>query len=275
MVFRMQSQLISEGQVDVLRKLGLPEVKENNPWLVLHVKGDGIRAPESWNAKVYGNSTGSMKVVTTDMATLVALLDGSQPALQRENEYAFGINKVPSRIISIDDSGWGYPIGGTLVGLSDSFDNSIHFGEVAVSYYQSPCFEGKAYLHEAADVVVKLLGKLNTGNADVFNSRTVGNRVLFKVCTGYVNAGIVKELKERGFKVETCAIGEPLQSALEKEHRKYIKRLTNADIYYDPKELDPSNISRAYSNVMRWIKKNNAWDIAKTGWKSMKKLQRG
>ncbi len=70
----MTSQLISRGQLDALKKLGLPDVKENNQWLMLHVKGDGVRAPQSWNAKVYTNSAGNTKVVTTDTAILAALL---------------------------------------------------------------------------------------------------------------------------------------------------------------------------------------------------------
>ncbi len=281
----MTTQLTSKGQFGILRKLGLPEVKENNQWLVLHVKGDGIRAPESWNAKVYTNSAGNMKVVTTDMATLVALLECKDHCVDcepqkfagcEEDSLTVGINKVPPRIISIDDSGWGFPIGGTLVGLHDSFDNSFHFGEVTVSYYQSPCFEKKAYLWAAANVVVKLLGKLNTGNADVFDCRTVGRRVLFKVCTGYVNTGIVKELKERGFKVETCAIGEPLQSALEKAHAEYVKKHVGSTLlYYDPKELTDGNIRKAYSETIKWIQKYNAWHLAKTGWKSLKNLHPG
>ncbi len=73
----MPTQPISKTQLDALRKLGLPEVKENNQWLVLHVKGDGVKAPESWNARVYANSAGNMKVVTTDMAVLAALLSES------------------------------------------------------------------------------------------------------------------------------------------------------------------------------------------------------
>ncbi len=291
----MTTQLISRGQLDILRKLGLPEVNEKNQWLVLHVKGDGIRAPESWNAKVYTNVSGNMKVVTTDMATLVSLLKLVPPTsfighieqILKEAEQAgcmdHCVDCLPHkaaecedgsrRIISIDDSGWGFPVGGTLVGLHDSLNNSIHIGEVPVQYYQSPCFEKKGYLFAAANVVVKLLGELQHPNADIFDSRTVN--VQFKVCTGYVNTGIVKELKERGFKVETCAIGEPLQSALEKAHAEYISKNAGAVLYYDPKDIDPSNIGRAYHETVEWIKKNNAWHLAKTGWRSMKNLQPG
>jgi len=68
----------------------------------------------------------------------------------------------------------------------------------------------------------------------------------------------VTSLREAGFRVETCAIGEPLQSALEKQHREYIMGLVNADIYYDPKDLGQSNIGWAYNDIMKWVQENNA-----------------
>ena len=260
----MTSQPMSKGQLDALKKLGLPEVKENNQWLVLHVKGDGVRAPASWNAKVYTNSAGNMKVVTTDMTILVALLGGRQQAPQMMPP----AKPEAGRVISIDDSGWGFPLLGTLVGLHDSLDNSIHIGEVPVNYYQSPFFERKDYLYIAANQVVRLLGELKHPNADIFDPRTVN--VLFRVCTGYVNTGIVRELRERGFKVETCAIGEPLQSALEAAHMNYIREKTGTDIYYDPKELDKAEIPKKFGEAVRWIEKNNALSLTKTGWNYFK-----
>jgi hypothetical protein len=210
-----------------------------------------------------------MKVVTTDMAILVALLGGRQqaPLMVPPARLEAG------RVISIDDSGWGFPLGGTLVGLHDSLDNSIHIGEVPVKYYQSPFFERKDYLYIAVQQVVRLLAELQHPNADIFDPRTVD--VLFRVCTGYVNTGIVRELKERGFKVETCAIGEPLQSALEAAHMNYIREKTGADIYYDPKELGKAEIPKKFGEAVRWIKENNAWLLAKTGWGYFKKFPSG
>src|SRR5659263_546147 len=120
----MATQPITQTQLEMLRKLSLPEVKENNQWLVLHVKGDGEKAPQSWNAKIYTNGAGNMKVVTTDMATLEALFDGRQHA-QKMTPQA---NREAGRVITIDDSGWGFPLLGTLIGLHDSLDNSIHIG---------------------------------------------------------------------------------------------------------------------------------------------------
>jgi hypothetical protein len=260
----MATQPITQTQLEMLRKLGLPEVKENNQWLLLHLKGDGEKAPQSWNARIYTNNAGSMKAITTDMATLAALLDGRQ----QDQQMVPPAKPEASRVISIDDSGWGFPLLGTLIGLHDSLDNSIRISEVPVKYYQSPFFERKDYLYEAANQVVRLLGDLQHPNSDIFDPRTVD--VLFKVCTGYVNTGIVRELRERGFKVETCAIGEPLQSALETAHMNYIREKTRADIYYDPKELDKAEIPKKFGEIVKWIEKNNAWSLAKTGWNYFK-----
>lgn len=257
----MPSQPISEEMLKALRSHGLPEVKENNQYLVVHLKGDGNIAPDTWNAKVYRKATGAMTVVTTDLELLSSLISNTpQPIVAKPGE----------RVIMIDDSGWGFPVGGTLIGLHDSLDNSIHIGEVPVTFYQEPCFSKKAYLWKAASVVVRLLGELEHPNADIFDCRTVNP--LFTVCTGYVNTGIVKELRERGFRVVTCKIGEPLQSELEKRHTEYIAKLVNADIYYDPKGMKPQAIGRAYNRAIDWIIDGDHWKLAKTGWRSMSKF---
>ncbi|MBU4223258.1 MAG: hypothetical protein KKA10_16825 [Euryarchaeota archaeon] len=138
------------------------------------------------------------------------------------------------------------PMLGTLVGLHDSLTGRIVFDDVPVKYYQSPLFEKKTYLHVAAASALALAMRefrLYEYNMD---------DILFKICTGYVNKGIVDSLKESGFKVETCAIGEPLQSALEKAHAEYIQKMVgSASLYYDPKELTDDNIRKAYSNTMK------------------------
>lgn len=244
----MATQPISKTQLDTLRKLGLPEVKENNQWLVLHVKGDGVRAPKLWNAKVYTNGAGNMKVVTTDMATLVALL--SEPPRMALPE--------PGRIISIDDSGWGFPLLGVIIGVHDSQTGQILTDEIPVEYFQPPKFQEKRYLICASNIAMLMLDRLGACPGE--------DGLLVKVCTGYVNSDIVQTLGEVGFKVQSCKIGEPLQSALEAAHRKYILENTMTDLYYDPKELSQKEIPQKFYEVIGWIKANNAWDIAKTGW---------
>jgi len=254
----MATQPITKTGLEKLRKLGFPEVKENNLWLVLRVKGDGVRAPEAWNAKVYTNSAGNMKVVTTDMVTLEALLSGPPRTTLPEHE-------KPGRIISIDDSGWGFPLLGALIGVYDSQSGQILTDEIPVEYFQPPKFHEKQYLIYASNIAMKMLEKLDVHPGD--------ERLLIKVCTGYMNSDIVHALGKVGFKVQTCKIEEPLQSTLETAHKKYICEGVSADLYYDPKELSQVDIPRNFKQVVNWINENNAWNIAKTGWKFFKTMK--
>jgi len=150
------TQIINDKNFERIKAFGLPEVKENNPWLLLHIKGDGIKAPESWNAKVYTNSAGNMKVVTTDMAALVALLSESPRTALPE----------PGRIISIDDSGWGFPLLGVLIGVHDSRTGKILTDEIPVEYFQSPKFQEKRYLIHASNIAMLMLDRLGACPGD-------------------------------------------------------------------------------------------------------------
>jgi hypothetical protein len=161
------------------------------------------------------------------------------------------------------------PIGGVLFGVHDSLTGKILFTEVGMEYFRVGRFARKDYLEQAGTQVMGLLDELG------IKDRT---DIVFKICPGYVNNGIAHRLgfgeRDIGYLVKRETIGEPLQSALEAKHREYIKELVKEDVYYDPKELDRSNISRAYSDVMAWIQMNNAWHLAKTGWKSMANYRR-
>ncbi len=184
----------------------------------------------------------------------------------------FDLSVVDDRSFLVRRDGKSYftgncPVGGVLFGVHDSLTGKILTTEVRVEFFQSPRFERKEYLEQAAVQVAPLLDDL--GAADEAG-------VVYKICTGYVNNGIDLMLRKHLYKGGGCrvvreAIGEPLQSALEKAHAEYVQKLTGgASLYYDPKELTGSAIRRAYSDAMRWIREHNAWDIAKTGWKPMK-----
>jgi hypothetical protein len=97
------TRIINSEKLDKLKALGMPAVKENNPWLMLHIKGDDTKAPCSWNAKVYRNKAGILKVVTTDMDVLDALLTNTA----QSDSVSAAIKRKPNHIITIDDSGWG------------------------------------------------------------------------------------------------------------------------------------------------------------------------
>ncbi len=251
------TRIINSEMLDKIRALGMPEVKENNPWLTLHIKGDDTKAPGSWNAKVYRNKAGILKVVTTDMGVLDALLTNTPLSAPM----SAAMEREPERIITIDDSGWGFALLGVLIGAYDSQTGQIITEEIKVEYFQSPSFETKAYLNQAAIATMRLLERLNASP----------DGTLIKICTGYIHSEAVRVLIENGYTIERGVIGEPLQSKLETAHADYIKKATNAGMYYDPKELEKKEIGRKFYEVVAWIKKNNAWDIAKTGWGYFKK----
>ncbi|HWQ96173.1 MAG TPA: hypothetical protein VN368_02250 [Candidatus Methylomirabilis sp.] len=251
------TRIISSEMLDKLKALGMPEVKENNPWLMLHIKGDDTKAPGSWNAKVYRNKAGILKVVTADMVVLDALLTNTAPFAP----VSAPMEKKSERIVTIDDSGWGFPLMGVLIGAHDSQMGQIIIEEIKVEYFQSPYFETKAYLNQAAIATMRLLDRLNVSP----------DGTLIKICTGYIHTEAVRVLIENGYTIERGVIGEPLQSKLEAAHAEYVRKATNAGIYYDPKDLDKKEIGRKFHEVIAWIKKNNAWNIAKTGWGFFKK----
>lgn len=242
-VIDMESYKIEESMLEKIRALNFPEKKENNEYILLHVHGDGKRAPETFNAKVYSGKKG-LKLVTNDYETLMDLINNKQK------------NGNFSRTIFVDDSGVGFPLQGILIGVYDTKTNQIEIEEVSVKFFQSPKFENQEYLDESANVALKLIEKFSASPKDT----------LIKVCIGFVNIKTKKKLRELGYFVEIAKIGEPLQSELEKKHKEYIKKTTGYSNYYDPKEV--GNISSEFNNVINWIneKPEERLKFAKTGW---------
>lgn len=162
--------------------------------------------------------------------------------------------------VLIDDSMWGYPIGGTLMGVYRKATDSFQTKEVPVKYFQSPMFERKKYLDEIAKVSLEMVKNLEVAKNE---------KIL--ICTGYCNNGIEPLLRKNGYKnVRRGKIGEPLQTYLEDAAKKYIKEVYGCDYYYDPKCLSKQQISTAFYSVIGWIKSNNRFNDAKTGWKFFK-----
>lgn len=244
----MESYKIDESMLEKIRALGLPEKKESNEYCMLHVHGDNIRAPETFNAKVYSGKKG-MKLVTNDYETLMDLINNKQK------------NGSYSRIISIDDSGWGFPLNGVLVGAYDTLANSFKFKEIDVKFFQGREFNEKSYLFEYAKKGIEIINEFNPDK----------NTTLIKICTGYINIELKRELRKIGFNVEVAKIGEPLQSELERKHKEYIKEKFGYDAYYDPKELKTAEIVSEFNDVVEFIRKNNLMSSAKSGWEYFNK----
>ncbi|MBT3940666.1 hypothetical protein HOD83_03895 [Candidatus Woesearchaeota archaeon] len=170
--------------------------------------------------------------------------------------------KRVSRVVMIDDSGWGFPLGGVLCGVHDDRTNALLWREIGVKFFQDPLWgdPAKPYLQEYAKKAVEMVEAIG---AEPENT-------LMHVCKGFVNNGAVGALYNRGFRVKRAQIGDPLQSWLENRNKMYVLEKVKGDIYYDPKGLRKQEISRHFSLAINYLLKYNLENWAKTGWKYFK-----
>lgn len=162
-------------------------------------------------------------------------------------------------IVSIDDSMWGCPLGGVIVGMqigNGSKPVDMDFETVGVEFFRPVAFDQKLYLKEYSRLGRALLAKNNC--------KPETHRV--KICTGYVNSLLASDLLEEGWGVETGKIEGPLQSRIEEIAKTYIKMITKQDMYYDPKDIPKHQIGKRYYDMVNWAIRNKKTDLLKTGW---------
>ena len=278
---KMFTMVIDQGTLDKIKSLGLPEKRENNQFLLIHMHGDGVKAPSNWNVKVFTNSKKRLTMVTTDEAILNSLLNGgavtnkkacSSPPTSFETQLIPGFtngktvtdfgfddnhSEHPKLLIQVDDSGWGFPLGGVMIGATDG--NKVITGIIDVRYFQEGLFESKRYLDEAARITLELAGRMG---ANPVNSR-------IQICPGYIHTTSYTTLRRLNYLVEKKPITGLLQNQIEKRFSEYIRTL-GYESYYDPKETE--DIPKEFREVINWINKDktNRMMLAKSGWKYFK-----
>lgn len=216
---------------------------ENNQYLKVSYKGAGRLISEKWNIKIY--TTGS--VVCNDTDTLKDLLNDNV----KEPDKSL-------KLIEIDDSGWGSPISGCMVGVSDN--NRVETDVVDVSFFQSRMYDKKEYLQEYTKKGLRLVEQ-------VFKATPRTHRI--HICTGYINTLLKAVLRRRGYDVRVMEIKGLLQDSLENLFREHVKQLTGRDMAYDPKEMSKRDIASRYYQTVNWARKNCP-HLLKTGWESLR-----
>jgi len=218
--------------------------KENNKYLVLSYKGAGTLITPKWNIKIYTTGNG----VCTDVSII--------------KDFVGGRLKPPDpslKLISIDDSGWGSPLGGVMVGASDG--KKVVTDIIDVDYFKPGPFERKDYLSAYANKGWALIQKK-------FQVASKTHRI--EICTGFINVRLRDLLCEKGFDVRQVEIKGLLQDELENIFREYIKEITGgADLAYDPKELTSSQISSYYYKALKFGREK-APHLLKSGWKALR-----
>jgi hypothetical protein len=154
--------------------------------------------------------------------------------------------------ILIDDSGWGFPLGGVLCGAYNTATGELRVEEIPVSFFQEPRWSSKEYLREFASKAADAVKGWDT-NLPV------------EMCTGYVLNRAELLFRGAGYKLERKQIGEPLQSLLEQKHKEYVEGLGYGG-YYDPKELTEAEIKKEFWKAVSWLHKEKKMHLAKSGW---------
>ena len=88
-----------------------------------------------------------------------------------------------------------------------------------------------------------------------------------------------QKLRNLGFDVRVVEIKGLLQAELENIFKAYVFETVGADIYYDPKEMEKSEIPKVYYKCSNYGL-NNCPELIKTGWESLNgiltiKIRRG
>jgi len=225
---------------------------ENNPYLLasfMGVEEKGITP--KWNVKIYTYS-GKKKghsLACVDKHVLGMLLD--------EDYDSF----IPPdlQVLRIDDAGWGFPLCGVMVGLSD--ERTVQTAIVPVECFRDGgenSFHTKRYLKEYAELALQLL--------DQFGATPDTHRI--EICTGYVNQPLREELRKLGYDVRVVEIRGKLQEELEGLYRAHVLEEVGLDIYYDPKDMKKSEIPQRYRECLEYGKRHCPHQI-KTGWEAI------
>ena len=228
------------------------EKRENNSYLLAAyagVEGEGI-SPK-WNLKVYAfnKKRKGHSLVCVDTYILGKLVDGDYDSFIPPN--------LP--VLRIDDAGWGFPLCGVMIGVSDGLD--VQTAIVPVEFFRidgENSFRTKRYLSRYMDSALQLL--------NFYRASPGKHRV--EICPGYVNQPVREELRNLGYDARVAEIKGLLQERLEDLYREYVTGEVGSDIYYDPKKMEKSEIPLRYRECVEYGKKYCP-DKIKTGWKAI------
>lgn len=251
----LNKKIFTSSEVDLIieklrhaESLGLIRaLAENNPYLMRSYAGNGPVSPK-WSVKIYAYSANKKghSIVCTDLELLKCFL---------ANNFDLAPPALP--VIKIDDAGWGFPLCGVMVGATD--EKTIHTAVVPVEFFQGDNFASKKYLDEYARLGLALV-------QDDFKATPATHRI--EICTGFVNKKLRESLRELGFHVRVIEVTGMLQDGLEERFRLYVESELAADVYYDPKEFERSDLPRKFGEVLALGKKRFPHKL-KTGWKSI------
>lgn len=226
--------------------------EEDNDTLLVSYRGSpaGPVSPK-WNVKVYRYNAkkGGHSVVCVDREVLRRVAAGDWGA--------FAPPALP--LLRVDDAGWGFPLCGVMVGVTD--EREVRTALVPVEYFRREgpnAYGTRRYLAVYAERAIEVIRG--------FGATPETHRV--EICTGFVNQPLREALRRQGFHVEVVEIKGLLQDELEERFRAHVHEELGADLYYDPKAIPKAEIPRRYRACVEFGRRQRP-DQLKTGWGSL------
>lgn len=163
-----------------------------------------------------------------------------------------------SKVILIDDAGWGDLILGVVIGALELPSHRYLEHRIPLTSFQAPLFDEKRYLKDAI-IIVK----------DIIDVTQAGQSAVFKVCSGYVLSTVRAYLRKQGFRVEETVITGFLQERVERGFVQWCKEIGV------PSELLSKN-KRDFWKLLSWVQQSpvEREKFVKTGWRSWQKKWR-
>lgn len=167
-------------------------------------------------------------------------------------------------IIEVDDSGWGSPIGSTCIGIYNITNQEYKAYFLPISDFQSPHFQNKRYLISTSNIIQQYM------ESNQFN--IIKNRVLIKICTGYIFTNAVKDLSKQNYNVKRSKIEGKLQSLVENSFNEYLLSIIrnynqHFSLLLNSEPTDQDRKSFFYKLVTEIKNHKELLKHSKTGWK--------
>jgi hypothetical protein len=251
--FREEADFIQDKLARASGKGLIVPKTENNTSLKVSYCGaeEGVITPK-WNIKIYryNKKKEGHSLVCIDMHVLEKLLE--------EDYESFVLPNLP--VLRIDDAGWGFPLCGVMVGVSD--EKNVLSAVVPVEYFRDDPEVGiqtGRYLVKYTELAMQVLAQ--------FKAAPDTHRI--EICTGHINHMLRENLRNAGYDVRVVEIKGMLQNRLEELFKEYVAEDIGANIYYDPKAVDKSEIPKKYRECLKHGKKHCP-DKIKNGWAAIK-----
>lgn len=197
--------------------------------------------PKSKYEKWRGKLEKSTLVVYGGKHALTLLIQNLTPEVEKI------VNKIivgEKKIIEIDDSGWGEPVGGVMI-VGNKIGTDEHTsGEIPVKFFQREEFKSGKYYIMAVRGVNKILNKLK---ADPRNTK-------IRICSGTIFRSVYKFLEKNKYEYEKVKITGETQKLAEETFNNYLEKI---------------GCPRGYKKMKKWLKEKpeERMKYAKTGWK--------